>query len=109
MNGVEHIEKIRKPTEESNKLAIVLYQNMSLALNKLSKHKMAIRWCTKALTIDDKAVKALYIRSQAHQGEKDLQKAMDDIKAAIKLSPNDKNFRAMFEKLKKQRTNEAKA
>lgn len=63
MNGVEHIEKIREPTEETKKLAIVLYQNMSLAGNKLGKHKMVVRWCTKALTIDDKAVKALYIRS----------------------------------------------
>ena len=26
---------------------------------------------------------------------------MDDIKAAIKLSPNDKNFWALFEKIKK--------
>lgn len=35
LNGIEHVEKIRKPTEESNKLAIVLYQNFSLACNKL--------------------------------------------------------------------------
>lgn len=34
---------------------------------------------------------------------------MDDIKAAIKLSPNDKNFRAQFEKVKKQKQEEAKA
>jgi Tfp pilus assembly protein PilF len=48
---------------------------------------MAIRWTTKALAIDEKAVKALYTRSQAYQGEKELEKAMADIKAAIKLSP----------------------
>ena len=76
---------------------------MSLANNKLGNFKMAIQGCTKALAIDDKAVKALYIRSQAHQSEKDLQEAMNDIKAAIKLSPNDKTFRALFEKIKKAR------
>jgi hypothetical protein len=34
---------------------------------------------------------------------------MDDIKAAIKLSPQDKNFRALFEKIKKERVSEAKS
>lgn len=34
---------------------------------------------------------------------------MDDIKAAIKLSPQDKNFRALFEKIKKAKTEEAKS
>lgn len=109
MNGIEHIEKIREPTEETNKLAVVLYQNTSLACNKLGKRKTAIDLCTRALAVDEKAVKALYIRSQAYQGEKELQSAMDDIKAAIKISPNDKNFRALFEKIKKQKQDQAKA
>ena len=65
--------------------------------------------CSRALKIDENAVKALYIRSQAFQGVVELQSAMDDIKAAIKLSPNDKNFRAHFEKLKKLRAEEAKS
>lgn len=59
--------------------------------------------CTRALKIDEKAVKALYIRSQAYLSNVDLHLAMEDIKAAIKLSPNDKNFRAHFEKIKKQK------
>ena len=67
---------------------------MSLASMKLGRSKIAIDMCSKALIIDDKAVKALYIRSQAYQAAKDLQSSIDDIKAAIKISPNDKTFRA---------------
>ena len=39
LNGIEHIEKTAEPTEETNKLSIVLYQNLSLAYNKLGKFK----------------------------------------------------------------------
>lgn len=109
LNGVEHVEKIREPTEESKKLAVVLYQNLSLAGNKLGKYQQALEMCSRALAVDEKATKALYIRSQAQMGLKETQAAMDDIKAAIKLAPNDKNFRAQFEKIKKQKQDEAKA
>lgn len=63
LNGVEHIEKIREATDDTRKLAIVLYQNLSLACNKLSEFKTAIDMCSRALLVDEKAVKALYIRS----------------------------------------------
>lgn len=59
--------------------------------------------CTRAIDVDENAVKALYIRSQAFFSNGDVQSAMDDIKAAIKLSPKDKNFRALFEKIKKKK------
>lgn len=50
--------------------------------------------------MDDKAVKALFIRSQAHTKVKNFKEATDDLKAAIKLSPGDKKLRDEFEKLK---------
>ena len=67
LDGVEHVEKIRVPTEESKKLAIVLYQNLSLACNKLGQFKVAVDMCSRALNVDENTTKALYIRSQAHQ------------------------------------------
>ena len=51
----------------------------------------------------------MYIRSQAHFGLKMMDEALNDIKKAIKLSPQDKNFRAFFDKIKKAKVEEAKA
>lgn len=87
LKGIDEIVKVRTPTEESKKLAIVLYQNVSLSLNKLEKYRMAFKNCTKALEIDENAVKALYIRAQAYFGLKMYDEAIADIKSAIKLSP----------------------
>jgi hypothetical protein len=72
LKGIDNIEKVREPTDEINKLAIALYQNCSLASNKVGKSKVAVDLCTRVLSIDEKAVKALYIRSQASTSEKNL-------------------------------------
>ena len=109
LKGIGEIEDVREPTEESNKLAIVLYQNVSIAFNKTERFRMAVKKCTNALQIDENAVKALYIRSQAYFGLKQFEEATADIKAAIKLSPQDKNFRALFDKIKKAKVEENKA
>ena len=49
LKGIGEIEDVRESTEESNKLAIVLYQNCSLAFNKTERFRMAVKKCTNAL------------------------------------------------------------
>jgi tetratricopeptide (TPR) repeat protein len=62
-------------------------------LNSCNEYKESIRQTTLALEIDPTAVKALYIRSQANRLSKNFDEAVADIKAAIKLQPNDKKLR----------------
>lgn len=73
---------------------------MSVVTNNLSQYKDTINSCTKALEVDEKAVKAYYLRAIAHSKTNGFDEAIDDIKTAIKLSPSDKNLRDEFENIK---------
>ena len=70
---------------------------MSVCTNNSEDYLDTIINCTKAVEIDQNAVKALYLRSIAHQKVNEIEKAMADIKAAIRLSPQDTNLRAQLE------------
>ena len=74
-----------------------------MVTNKTGDYKDTLISCTKALDIDEKAVKAYFLRSQAHFKLRQYDEAIDDIKEAIKLSPNDKSLRNEFETIKKAR------
>ena len=75
-------------------------QNMSVCTNNSEDYIETIQNCTKAVEIDPNATKAFYLRSIAHQKVDELEKAAADIKAAIRLSPQDTNLRAQFESIK---------
>ena len=59
-------------------------QNMSVCTNNSEDYLDTIINCTKAVEIDPNAVKALYLRSIAHQKVNEIEEAMTDIKAAIR-------------------------
>ena len=67
---------------------------MSVCTNNTGDFKVSIANCTKAIGLDDKAFKAYYLRSVAHQKQNQWDEAMVDIVAAIKLNPNDKSLRS---------------
>ena len=52
------------------------------------------------MKIDDKLVKAYYLRAIAHSKTHDYESGIEDIKQAIKLSPSDKLLRDEFENIK---------
>ena len=68
-----------------------------MVLNASGKHIDAIEYCTKAIDLSSVAIKALYQRSIAHQKRRDYDLAFEDIKAAIKLNPQDKNMRNVYD------------
>jgi cyclophilin family peptidyl-prolyl cis-trans isomerase len=81
---------------------------MSICTNNTGDFKETIMNCTKALYLDEKAVKALYLRSVAFTKTAQLDEAMDDIKNAIKLAPTDKSLRTHFELVKKEKAEKSK-
>lgn len=72
-------------------------------MNSTGDYKESISMCSRALNIDEKAVKALYLRGVANMKSKNFKEATDDLKNAIKLSPGDKKLRDEFEKLKAEK------
>jgi len=60
----------------------------------------AIVNCTHALDMDEDSEKAVYNRAVANMQVKNWAEALQDVKDAIKLNPQNKPYRDMFEKIK---------
>jgi len=65
-DGLSHLETVKNDNKDLRDLKITLLQNISVVTNKTGDYKETIRNCTKALKIDEKAVKALFLRSVAY-------------------------------------------
>lgn len=109
--AIMNLEHVKIKNDEITKLMITCYQNCSVAMNSTGDYKETISMCTRALNIDEKAVKALYLRGVANMKSKNFKEATDDLKTAIKLAPGDKKLREEFEKLKaeKKKASDAQA
>ena len=82
---------------------------MSVMMNKTGDYKEAIRHCTKAIEIDPKAVKALWLRSIAYDKVTNFDEAIEDVKNAIRIMPNEKYLREHFELVKKNKAQSSKS
>ncbi len=101
--ALAHLDTCKIDNPEVKKLKITLYQNLSVALNFSGDYKETVQNCTIAINIDEKAVKAWYLRGIAQMKMKNFDEAADDLKMAIKLNPQDKKLRAEFETLKAEK------
>jgi len=102
-DALSHLDTCKVENEQTKKLTVTLCQNLSVALNYTGDHSEAVVHCTKALVVDPNALKATYQRGIAHWKMKNFDEATEDLKAAIKLSPQDKKMRADFEALKAEK------
>ena len=99
-DGVAHTNNIKKKDEATKKLKITLHQNLALVLNSQGDHRNAIDFCTKILKEEPTADKALHHRHTAYFKLKQYDEAIQDIKAVIKINPQEKKYRTEFETLK---------
>lgn len=84
---------------ENIKLPCLL--NLAACQLKTKDYADCVLTCSKALDIDNKNVKALYRRGQAHSLNGEFDKAKEDLTEAVHLSPKSKEIRDELEKLKK--------
>lgn len=90
-------------TEKARLLTVQLHQNTAMCLNHLKEHEEALSHCDQALAVDPKAAKALYFKSHAYSGLKELDKAIDSLKNCIRIQPNDRKLRQELEKLNEEK------
>ncbi len=102
-DALAHAKEVKNSTAELDKLRVTILQNMSVCTNNTEDFKETIKNCTTALSIDANAKKAIYLRSVAHLKSHNIDDAMADIKAAIKMDPSDGNLRQHFEVVKKEK------
>ncbi|XP_066429682.1 peptidyl-prolyl cis-trans isomerase D [Eleutherodactylus coqui] len=73
-----------------NPIAVSCNLNIAACKLKVSDFRAAIESCHEALEIDPSNTKALYRRAQGWQGLKDYEQALEDLKKAHELAPEDK-------------------
>ena len=74
-----------------------------MSLNFLEQYDEAVFHCEHAILVNEKSTKAHYIKSQAFQKQQEYDKAVNSLKEAIKLSPNDRKLRQDLEVLNKEK------
>jgi tetratricopeptide (TPR) repeat protein len=108
-DALAHLETVKNDNNELRELKKTILQNMSVMMNKTGDFKETIRHCTKALQLDPKAVKALYLRSIAYDKVFNFDEALADVKDAIRLLPNEKYLRDHFELVKKNKATKSQS
>ncbi|CAH2300611.1 peptidyl-prolyl cis-trans isomerase D [Pelobates cultripes] len=73
-----------------NPIAVSCNLNIAACKLKISDFRAAIESCDEALEFDPSNTKALYRRAQGWQGLKDYEQALEDLKNAHELAPDDK-------------------
>ncbi|KAL3804156.1 hypothetical protein HJC23_013675 [Cyclotella cryptica] len=75
---------------EVKEVKLSLHVNMALSFIKLEKLDNAFQSCNEALAIDPKNVKALYRRATVQHSRRKFDDALNDLKQAEELAPDDK-------------------
>lgn len=103
VTGDDNIEKL-------NPIALSCNLNIAACKLKMADWRAAIESCYEALEIDPSNTKALYRRAQGWQGLKDYDQALEDLKKAHEVAPEDKAISAELirvkQKMKEQKEKE---
>lgn len=84
-------------------------QNTAVVCNKTGDYREALRCCNKAVGLDEKAAKALFLRSNAHLKTNSFDDATRDCKAAIVIDPKNKSYRDHWELIKVEKAAKQKS
>lgn len=79
-----------------NDLRLALYNNMATCQLSQNNYEHTVTLCSKILDKDKNNVKALYRRGVAYGSMKDNEKAVADLKVALKLEPNNHTVKEHF-------------
>lgn len=66
-DGLSHLDTVKNENKDLTDLKKTLLLNLATVLNKAGDFKQVLINCTRALDIDDKAVKGYFLRSQANK------------------------------------------
>ena len=108
-DAAAHLETVKNDNKDLRDLKVTLLQNISVVTNKTGDFKETIRCCSKALKIDEKAIKALFLRSVAHLKTHNYEDALTDCKAAIILNPKEKSYRDHWELIKTEKASKSQS
>jgi tetratricopeptide (TPR) repeat protein len=91
----ENLKDDANAAAKTLRLSCVL--NMALCFNKIGKHDEAIGECNEALELESRSLKAYYRRGQAYVAKGELERGVNDLMRANKLSPGDETVAGELE------------
>jgi len=87
-------------SKESRDLTHSVYLNLALVCTKLNEFHKAIEFATKALDINMHSAKAYFRRAQAKSGFGQLEEAVEDLKIALEIDPENNEVAKEIHSLK---------
>ncbi|XP_053985642.1 uncharacterized protein LOC128880030 [Hylaeus volcanicus] len=96
LEPIPDLELDAKLENDMNSLRLVLYNNMAGCHLNRKNYEYTISLCTKVLNKECNNVKALYRRGVAYGNQKDLDKAVSDLKSVVSLEPQNRAAKEQF-------------
>lgn len=90
-------------TAEAKESRKLINLNIATVTKKMEKWQEVVKATSNALEIEENNVKGLFFRAIANRHLKEFELATEDLKAAIKTSPNDKALRNEFATMKEEK------
>lgn len=97
---LSYTDALRYCPKDNTDLKVILYSNMAACKDHQEDNEDAINYCTEALTLNDKHLKALLRRAVLYRKTDKLDEALADYENYLKLVPDDRNVRRNIDELK---------
>ncbi|XP_062566416.1 protein TANC2-like isoform X2 [Saccostrea cucullata] len=101
-------DKIVEDSRTFKDLKLNLLLNLSRCKRKLNECQSAIELATQALQIKSKCFEAYYARARAKRDDRQFSSAVEDLKEALKLAPNNRELQRLLTRVRDECTEQAR-
>ncbi|XP_016343590.1 protein TANC2-like isoform X1 [Sinocyclocheilus anshuiensis] len=92
-------EGLSEDLKTFKELKVSLFLNLSRCRRKMNDFGMAEEFATKALELMHKSYEAFYARARAKRSSRQFAEALEDLREAIKLCPNNREIHRLFQRV----------
>uniref|UniRef100_A0A8C2AH95 Tetratricopeptide repeat, ankyrin repeat and coiled-coil containing 2 n=1 Tax=Cyprinus carpio TaxID=7962 RepID=A0A8C2AH95_CYPCA len=95
-------EGLSEDLKTFKELKVSLFLNLSRCRRKMNDFGMAEEFATKALELKPKSYEAFYARARAKRSSRQFAEALDDLREAIKLCPNNREIQRLLQRVEEE-------
>ncbi|RXN25947.1 TANC2-like isoform X1 [Labeo rohita] len=95
-------EGLSEDLKTFKELKVSLFLNLSRCRRKMNDFGMAEEFATKALELKPKSYEAFYARARAKRSSRQFAEALEDLREAIKLCPNNREIQRLLQRVEEE-------
>ncbi|XP_051969050.1 protein TANC2-like isoform X2 [Xyrauchen texanus] len=95
-------EGLSEDLKTFKELKVSLFLNLSRCQRKMNDFDMAEEFATKALELKPKSYEAYYARARAKRSTRQFVEALEDLREAIKLCPNNREIQRLLQRVEEE-------